>query len=551
MELSRWAATSAIQIIETILVLAVCLWGIRASRSRARFAFPSWFAALARHKSLGALLAGVSVLLLRLALVPLLGVPAPEWHDEFSYLLAADTFAHGRLTNPAHPMWKHFETFHVIQYPTYMSMYPPAQGLVLAAGERLSSPWAGQLLMTAALCSALCWMLQGWFPPAWALLGTILAVLRIGILSYWINGYWSASVVAFGGVLLLGAWGRLRHRLQAGNAATFAVGLLVLANSRPYEGLLVSLPFLVALARGMLRLSQQKLGRVALPIVILLLVGFGATGCFYSRVTGNPLRMTYQVNRTQYAMAPYFLWQHLRAVPLYRHPVMRDFYEWEVEQFRAYRSIAGFWRRTADKFWAAWSFYLGPLLTLPLLALPWIVRDRKLRLVLISGGLLLAGVLVSTFFLPHYLAPGTGLLYLVLVQGMRHLSHWRWNERPVGRRLVLALPLIAAGMICVRLVLIAMHSPLEPRWPRGNLERAALQKQLERLPRQQLVLVSYLPSHNPDHEWVYNLADIDSQKVVWARDMGPDNAELLHYYPGRQVWRLNPDRKPVELQRLQ
>ncbi len=211
----------------------------------------SWFSRLARRDALVLAILFVSVIIIRVAILPLLPVPVPGIHDETSYLLQADTFAHGRLANPSHPMWRSFETFHVDWIPTYSSIYPPAQGFVLTIGQLLGLPWIGVLLSAAAMCSAIAWMLRAWMPARWGFLGGVLAALKFGFASYWMNSYWGGAVAAIGGALVLGTLPRIFRRPRVLYALILGLGVAILANSRPYEGFVLCLPaalcfFLVA-----------------------------------------------------------------------------------------------------------------------------------------------------------------------------------------------------------------------------------------------------------------------------------------------------------------
>ena len=502
---------------------------------------------------------GIAALLVRLAILPLSPVPQPFIHDEFANLLAADTFASGRLTNPTHPMWIYFESFHITQRPTYMSMYFPAQGMVGAAGKAVAgNPWFGVWLSTGLMCAAMCWMLQRWLPPGWALLGGMIAVMRLALFSYRIDSYNRGACAAIGGALVLGTLPRIMRIPRICDGLWLALGVAILANSRPYEGLLLCMPVVCALvwltARKAL-LPAPVLFRRAIAPAALLVVVAGMAGYYNYRVFGDPFTLPYQVNRATYASAPVFLWQRPRPEPVYRYKVMRDFYSrWEMGDFLYARTLTGFLHGEAKKLGTVLLFFFGVALLPPLIMLPQVFRDRRVRFLVAAGTVFGVGLSLNAWLFPRYVGPFACALYSILLQAMRHLRVWRPGGQPRGLALVRVIPLVCLMLAGLRLFAVPLNLSI-PRWPTmwygtepPGLPRARVLAELQGHPGPQLAIVRYSPDHAPFDDWVYNAADIDRSKVVWARETDTGNdTHLLRYFHDRTVWLVEPDSNPPKI----
>ena len=362
-----------------------------------------------------------------------------------------------------------------------------------------------------------------------------------GITGYWMNSYWGGAVAATAGALVLGAFARILRWQRTRDALVLGFGLAVLANSRPFEGLLFGLPmgFSLALWLGRHR-TRTLLRRIVLPLGVVLGLAAAATGYYNWRVTGDALTMPHTLNRRTYAMAPLFLGQELRPEPEYRDAQMRKFYaDWEVSRYLKTQSLRGLAREEWAKLATLWWFFLGPVLPLSLLALPRVVRDRRMKLLLITSIVTLAGIAVEAWHQPHYFAPMTCVIYAIVIQGLRHLRQWKRNGTELGRTLVpiIGIVCLAVCVFNIRAEYLGVQRSAAAPW---HWQRAEILDRLEQTGGQHLVVVRYSLDHDPIHEWVYNRADIDAATVVWAQDMGERNQELIAYFKRRRAWLLEP-----------
>lgn len=499
--------------------------------------------AFVRRPSASLLVAGLAALGAA-AVATVLSPAIPLIHDEFSYLLQADTFLHGRLGNPPLPYWRHFDTMHVLQQPTYASKYPPLQGAILALGVLVAGrPYVGVWISFALACAALVWMLRAFVPPGWALTGGLLVALAGQPVLDWGVSYWGGAGALLGGALVYGAGRRLLEDLRAPRARALALwlgaGLALLSFSRPFEGAIASLPLAALLGVRLARRSAAGArARVLLPLVCALALTGAANAYYDYRVTGSPWTLPYVLHARAYFPAPEFLFLSERPRPSYSDAALEVFHVGVAGvPYRERRDLAGFLVGAREKFLTYWTFFPCAVLSLSLLGLVRAYRDRWVAAAGASLLLVAFALLVETYERPHYAAPALPLLVFLLVRGAAEI----WKLRPAWLWRALVAVVLAGSLAEQGLggLAIASYKEASPLNVRAHLEQALVESG-----GKHLVLVRYrpFPHHNPHEEWVYNGADLDAAPVIFARELAPErNRELIAHFADRTAWLLRPD----------
>jgi hypothetical protein len=471
-------------------------------------------------------LVALSGILFILYMVSTFGFPEPYIHDEFAYLLGADTFLEGRLTNPTPPMPEFFETFHVNLTPTYHSKYPPGQSAFLALGKLLFGKEIYGVWLSFVLAAvAVTWALQAVFPPPWALLAGLLATLNATFLMRWGFSFWGGSVAMLGGALYMGGMLRLVRRPGWPAAFWVSAGLGVLAFTRPFEGLLTAgIPLLFYVDHewrkrstpGRWRKSCQAVGLLAGMGLLILLANLA----YNHALTGSALTF------------PHSQWNPGQSA----HALVR-----------AYQGSKPFsLGAKADRYFHV---FLGPVLWIfPLIALR-SVRDRRILAGFVTVLLVAGVVLYTSRAWPHYFAPAVPMVIGLMVAGGLQLSRWRLGRTRIGLLFAGTALVIHFGL---QLNDVSTRGPKTIHFKgareRGMVYKRDIDRYLEGRPGNHLILVRYLDGHSLHRDYVYNRANLPGARVIWAREMTEEqNQKLFRTYPDRQVWLLPIRLRPLEL----
>ena len=481
------------------------------------------------------------------ALISIYVQPAPRIHDEFSYLLAADTLLHGRLANPTPPAWEALQSFHTVMRPSYASKYPVGAGLLVAVGWMLfGTPLASSWLAAAWLAVCMTWMLAGTLPRRWAILGGVMISLCPLIQLTWAQSLLHGFAPASGSALLMGGILRLRRRVEFSKALICGCGIGLLATSRPFEGLCCSV-----ISASLLWFAWNRFGLLERARMAMLVTGYAAApvlaalvliGAHNHAVTGNWLHMPYQLHEAQYSVAPIFVFES----PKLENATARTDRPAVFHQYHAVDTLN--WDR-ARVGWQGWLRGVNEAIrellklvfpffgVLAVSGLRW-TRFRLSRGLLLAVAAQVAASASVCWVYAHYLAPILPWLLLISMLALRTSL----RKRSMAKAQVVRLTVFAILLVQVASLVVFAQVAKSNEKASWSRHRQEIVDRLAGVGGEHLILVHYTDKHNVHQEWVYNLAEPSESKIVWARfENGRWLDELLKEYPHRSVWEIEAD----------
>lgn len=499
-------------------------------------------------------------ILLRIIQLDAYPIPIPVVQDEFSYLLGADTFASGHLTNPKHPLWQFFNAPHVLSSPTMMTKYQPAACLFMALSQvLLGTLYWGVVLSVGLLVGSAYWAVKTWTANRTAAL--IVAIFLLFVLKaphYWIDSYWGGAIVTLSAMLMLGAYYHVVVAKRYGYAWVGMAGLVLALLSRPYEGGLLAICLIIGALVHFTRHASAA-DRKAFIVKMLapaLIVGgtFAAFQLTYNHaVTGHWLRAPYMEHEKQGGYGPVFIVQEAGDMIWSENPLDRDIQEWGLKSYQTARQypirqvlhfIGSLLDVVAASSWAKFNipiiilFIAAITLVFPMLGyFAWYAyRNQHMRVLFFALPVLMTGSMLVTWINAHYLGP----YFSVLVVFLSVTLVDKYQKAPTRK----ARHVLYACLILAVIYLIPQGGRYFYESNGTLLVRDKIDKNLSAGDAYHLIFVDQMKTVSRDvahRYWAYNKSGIDEQKVVWARYISEaENRKLIDYYPERKIWYIDP-----------
>ncbi|MBX9655128.1 hypothetical protein K2Y11_16060 [bacterium] len=460
------------------------------------------------------------------------GLP-PAFHDEYSYLVQAETFLGGKLTWPVPPAAEHFHQVHVLDRDGIIaSRYFPAVGAWLAPFLLFGSPVWGM------------WLAHGLTTGFLAIAASRVSLLAGAIVGFWVGA--SAGLVVFGNTLLsptvavMGlavSWWAYQETLDSQRKRFALIAGLAIAwafLARPLTAVAITGPW------GLYALSQSLIHRrLHRSTLITLIIGFlpgpVLMAGYNFAITGSPLVTPYGQYTAMYTPSHVFgFYNRTRGLAQRTDETQIAYDDWVEEltpESSAFVSLTR-WRHAVP--WIAGFIpvaLFGCLSILQVnalgdrLLLPWlsIFCLTAIHVPFFYGGI----------FGWSYLTEGAPFLLFAMgiATAMVCENYWR-IARPVTALCWLLPVLIAVGGSLLWTLPSAFDPASEWIYPRRKaMERIVFE---EKLQQPCLILYDVDPKSDLHTTWVFNHPSF--QGPILRAWKGKDPNSLMAAFPGRTVF---------------